>query len=185
MSQPFLGQIELFAFNFAPRGWAMCAGQILPIQQNQALFSLLGTTYGGDGVRTFALPDLRSRAPMGQGNGQGLTPRVIGSAFGEENHTLLLAETAPHTHAVQAISNPNLAHNVDTPGPTVVLAQTTGVDKGGNAITVNIYATDNAPNQALAPAAIGTVGGQPHANLMPYLALNACIAMQGIFPSHN
>jgi microcystin-dependent protein len=185
MSQPFLGQIELFAFGFAPRGWAVCAGQIMPINQNQALFALLGTTYGGNGTTTFALPDLRSRVAIGQGNGQGLTPRVIGNTAGEDHHTLTLGETAAHRHTVQAASNPTLANNVDTPGTGVVLAQTIGVDKGGNSLTVNVYAADNAPAQALASAAVGSVGGQPHANLMPYLALNACIALQSIFPTRN
>ena len=185
MSEPFLGQIELFSFGFAPRGWALCAGQIMAIAQNQALFALLGTTYGGNGVTTFALPDLRGRVPMGQGNGSGLTPRVIGEFVGEEAHTLTIAETPTHTHTLQAISNPTLTNNVDTPGPTVVLAQTTGADKDNNPLTVNIYAPDAAPSQALASAAIGTVGGQPHPNLMPYLAVNVCIALQGIFPSRN
>ena len=185
MSEPFLGQIELFAFGFAPRGWALCAGQIMAINQNQALFSLLGTTYGGNGQTTFALPDLRGRVPMGQGNGPGLTPRTLGAAVGEEAHTLSIAETPAHVHTLQAISNPTLANNVDAPGPTVVLAQTTGTDKSGNPITVNIYASDNAPNQVLAGAAIGPTGGQPHANLMPYVTLNACIALQGIFPTRN
>jgi microcystin-dependent protein len=185
MAEPFLGQIELFAFQFAPRGWALCAGQIMPIQQNQALFALLGTTYGGNGTTTFALPDLRGRVPMGQGAGQGLTSRVLGEAIGEPSHTLTIGETPPHSHAVQAISNPNLANNTDTPGPTVVLAQTIGRDKGGNSIAVSIYAPDSAPNQALAPASIGSIGGNPHANTMPYLAVNACIALVGIFPSRS
>jgi microcystin-dependent protein len=185
VSEPYIGQIELFAFGFAPRNWAFCVGQIMPIAQNQALFSLLGTTYGGDGVRTFALPDLRGRTPMGQGNGQGLTPRVLGETVGQEAHTLLISETPQHTHSVQAISNPNLATNTDAPGPTVLPAQTTGVDKGGNPIVVNIYAPDSAPSQAMAPASLGSMGGQPHSNLMPYTALNACISLTGIFPSRN
>ena len=91
MSEPYLGQIKIFGFGYPPRGWAQCAGQIMSIQQNQALFALLGTTFGGNGVTTFALPDLRSRTPMGQGNGQELTPRVLGETIGEENHTLLIS----------------------------------------------------------------------------------------------
>ncbi|HET7881835.1 MAG TPA: tail fiber protein [Acetobacteraceae bacterium] len=185
MSEPYLGQIELFSFGFAPKGWALCAGQIMAINQNQALFALLGTTFGGNGTTTFALPDLRSRVPMGQGNGGGLTPRTLGETAGEETHVLSIAETPPHVHTVQAIANPVLANNVDAPGPTVALAQTTGTDKSGGTLVVNIYATDNAPNQPLASGAIGPTGGQPHPNQMPYLALNACIALVGIFPTRN
>ena len=185
MSEQFLGQIELFAFGFPPKGWAVCNGQIMAINQNQALFALLGTTFGGNGQTTFALPDLRGRVPIGQGNGPGLTPRTVGEAIGEEAHTLSIAETPPHVHTLQTIPNPTLANNVDAPGPTVALAQTTGADKSGNSITVNIYAPDNAPNQALAGGAIGPTGGQPHSNLMPYLAVNACIALVGVFPSQN
>jgi microcystin-dependent protein len=184
MSEPYLGQIELFAFGFAPKGWALCAGQIMAINQNQALFALLGTTYGGNGQTTFALPDLRGRLPMGQGNGRGLTPRTIGEVGGEEAHTLSIAETPAHTHTFVALPNPNLATNVDAP-TGAVLAQTTGQDKDGNTIPVNIYVPDSAPNQALAQTAIGSTGGQPHANLMPYLTVNACIALVGIFPSRN
>jgi microcystin-dependent protein len=184
MSEPFVGQIEVFAFGFPPRGWAQCAGQLMAITQNQALFSVLGTTFGGDGIRTFALPDLRSRVPMGQGNGAGLTPRVVGQIAGEETHTLLGTEIPLHSHSVQAIANPT-GSNTDIPGTSVRLAKTTGVDKDGKPLTFNVYATDNAPNQAMASAAIGSTGGQPHPNIMPYLAVNICIALQGIFPSRN
>jgi microcystin-dependent protein len=184
MSQPFLGQIELFAFGFAPKGWALCAGQIMAINQNQALFALLGTTFGGNGQTTFALPDLRSRTPMGQGNGPGLTPRTVGAALGEEAHTLSATETPLHSHSFGVLSNPNLAENVDTP-TSAVLAQTTGRDRNGNTIAVNIYASDSGPNQALAQGVIGTTGGQPHPNQMPYLTLNACIALTGVFPTQN
>ncbi len=185
MSDPYLGEIELFAFGFAPNGWAMCAGQLLPIAQNQALFSVLGTTFGGDGIRTFALPDLRGRVPVGQGNGQGLTPRVMGETGGEEAHTLLPAETPPHTHPLQALANQSTTTNTDAPGPTVVLAQATGMDKNGNPLAMNLYAPDTAPAQAMAAAAIGVTGGAPHPNLMPYLAGNFCIALTGVFPSRN
>ena len=185
MSEPYLGQIEIFAFGFAPRGWALCAGQILPINQNQALFSLLGTNFGGDGVTTFALPDLRGRVPMGQGNGAGLASRTIGQKAGEENHTLSAAETPTHTHPVRVISNPVISTNTTQPGPGVVLAQTAGVDKGNSPFAVNLYAQDSAPSQAMSGAAIGATGGQPHPNLMPYLTCNLCIALQGVFPSRN
>jgi microcystin-dependent protein len=185
MSQPFLGQIELFAFGFPPRYWAQCSGQLLPVNQNQALFALLGTTFGGDGINTFALPDLRGRVPVGQGSGQGLTPRSVGQRAGEEAHTLLVGETPGHSHAVQSIPNPVTANNTSEPGPAVALAQTTGVDRDGNPFTVNLYAPDNAPSQAMAGSAIGITGGQPHPNLMPYLVGNFCIALQGLFPSQN
>ncbi len=185
MSEPFLGQIEIFSFGFAPRGWALCAGQLMSIQQNQALFAVLGTTFGGNGINTFALPDLRGRTAIGQGNGGGLTPRVVGQTVGEETHTLLISETPAHTHALRTLAAPDLTKNTDIPGHTGVLAQTKGTDKDNKPITVNVYALDGAPNQQMAGAAIGTIGGQPHPNIMPYLAVNACIALQGIFPSRN
>jgi microcystin-dependent protein len=183
MSDFFLGEIQIFGFDFAPKGWAKCNGQLLPIAQNQALFSVLGTVYGGNGISTFALPDLQGRLPMGQGDGPGLTPRVIGEKFGEEQHTLLSSENPVHTHTVAAISNPVLANNTATPGPTQFLAQTTF--KGSGAAITNIYVPDAAPKTPLNAAAVGTVGGQPHSNRMPLLALNFCIALSGIFPSRN
>jgi len=184
MSQPYLGEIEIFGFGFAPKGWAFCGGQTLSIQQNQALFSVLGTTYGGNGTTTFMLPDLRGRLAMGQGNGQGLTPRVIGQVGGETSHTLLVTETPAHTHPLNAIQNIGTG-DVNSPGPTVVLSQTTGKLSNGNPLTVSLYAADTNPSQALASAAVGNTGGQPHNNLMPYNALNFCIALSGIFPSRN
>jgi microcystin-dependent protein len=183
MTTPFLGEIEIFGFNFAPKGWLMCAGQTLPINQYQALFSLLGTTYGGDGIRTFMLPDLRGRLAMGQGNGPGLTPRVIGETGGEVNHTLLITETPAHTHTLNAAQN--VSNPVNTPSSSVVLSQTAGRAAGGGALTVNLYASDTAPSQPMASTAVGVAGGQPHNNMMPYLALNFCIAISGVFPSRD
>jgi len=185
MADPYIGQIEIFGFGFAPRGWMVCAGQTLPINQYQALFSLLGTYYGGNGVTTFNLPDLRGRLPMGQGNGAGLTPRVIGQTGGETNHTLLVTETPLHNHPLAAAQNVTIANDVHIPAPNVVLSQTTGKLANGTALTVDLYVADTNPSQAMAPAAIGTTGGQPHNNLMPCLALNFCISMSGIFPSRN
>ena len=185
MAQPFVGEIEIFGFGFAPNGWALCAGQTLPINQNTALFSLLGTTYGGDGISTFNLPDLRGRLAIGQGNGQGLTPRVIGEVGGETNHTLLVTETPSHSHASAAAQNVNVSSNADTPSASVVLSQTTGKASNGGALTVNLYAADSNPSQALASAAVGTTGGQPHNNLMPFLAVLFCFDLVGIFPSRN
>jgi microcystin-dependent protein len=129
------------------------------------------------------LPDLRGRLAMGQGNGQGLTPRVIGETGGEVNHTLLIAETPPHAHTLNAVQN--ISNPVNTPGSSVMLSQTTGRAAGGGALTVNLYTSDTAPTQSMASATVGPTGGQPHANMMPYLALNFCIAMSGIFPSRN
>ena len=183
MSGFFVGEIQLFGFGFAPKGWALCNGQLLSITQNTALFALLGTTFGGNGVSTFALPDLRSKLPMGQGNGPGLTPRVLGQTFGEETHTLLVSENPAHTHLVNAISNPTTANNTDVPGPTQFLAQTTTTGAGVG--TANLYVPDNQPASPMSAAAVGITGGQPHSNLMPLLTVNFCIALTGIFPSRN
>jgi microcystin-dependent protein len=182
MGQFFLGEIQLFGFIFPPKNWALCNGQILSIQQNQALFSLLGTVFGGNGTTTFALPNLQSRVPIGQGTGPGLSPRPLGQITGEEQHTLLPSENPSHSHAVNVISNPTLANNTDVPGPTQYLAQTTF---SGTGIAPLLYATDSAPTVAMNPAAVGTIGGAPHNNLMPLLTVNFCIALSGIFPSRN
>jgi microcystin-dependent protein len=183
MSDPFIGEIQIFGFDFAPKGWAKCNGQTLAITQNQALFAVIGTTFGGNGVSTFQLPNLQSRVPVGQGNGQGLSPRVMGATFGEETHVLLYNETPLHNHSVAAISNPTLANNTDVPSPTQFLAQTTFTGPVG-AVT-NVYVPDSAPKNSMSGAAIGNTGGQSHSNLMPLLAVNFCIALNGIFPSRN
>jgi len=183
MTDFFVGEIQIFGFNFAPKNWAICNGQLLSIQQNAALFSLLGTTYGGNGVTTFALPDLRGRLPMGQGQGPGLSPRGIGDRFGEESHTVLVSETPQHTHPVNVISNPTIANNTDVPGPTQFLAQTTFTGSAGT--TTNVYVADSNPGNVMNSVAVGPTGGQPHNNVMPLLALNFCIALSGIFPSRN
>ena len=177
MSEPFLGQIEAFAFNFPPKGWAFCAGQILPINQNQALFSLLGTTFGGNGMTTFALPDLRGRIANGSGQGPGLQPYNLGQAGGEEAHTLTAAETPSHSHSVSAVNN-GTAGGTNVPGAGVTL----GSGYAASGAAVNIYSTD-APTVAMTP--VSPAGGQPHENRMPFLALNYCIALQGVFPSRN
>jgi microcystin-dependent protein len=184
MSDFFVGEIEMFGFGFAPKGWALCNGQLLPIAQNQALFSLLGTTFGGDGIRTFALPNLQGRTPVGQGNGPGLTPRVLGQAFGEEQHTLLNSENPMHNHAVNAIAKPNLANNTDVPSPNQFLAQTSTTG-GAQFGTTNLYVADKSPQALMNPGAVGVTGGNPHSNLMPLLTVNFCIALTGIFPSRN
>jgi microcystin-dependent protein len=166
LSTPFISEIRLFTFNFPPKGWAFCNGQLLPINQNQALFSLLGTTYGGDGRVNFALPNLQGRVPMHQGNGLSL-----GQFAGEGTHTLLATELPAHSHVVNG--SPNTA-TVPTPTGNY-LATSPG----------NVYAQPPG-NTALMPAAVSNVGGsQLHDNMSPYLVLNFCIALQGIFPSQN
>ena len=167
MAEPFLGEIRIFTINFAPKGWAMCNGQFLPINQNQGLFSLLGTTYGGDGRTTFALPDLRGRVPIHMGNGF-----TQGQKGGEQNHTLTISEMPQHIHFLNATNNTATA---TAPSGSVVQSATPSNSFGS--------ATNLVP---MSPAMVGNVGGsQPHVNMQPYLTLTFCIALQGIFPSSN
>ena len=181
MAQPFLGEIEAFPYHFAPRGWAFCAGQVLPIAQNAALFSLLGTTFGGDGVNNFALPDLRGRIANGSGQGQGLAPYSLGQRGGEEQHTLTMTEmpAASHNHAITAVNN-GTAGGASVPSGGVTLGSGYASETGSP--VVNIYSSA-APTIGMGP--LGTTGGQPHENRMPFLGLNYCIALQGIYPSRN
>lgn len=167
MANPFLGEIRMMSFNFPPKGWAQCNGQFLPINQNQALFSLMGTTYGGNGQTTFALPDLRGRVPLHNGNGH-----VWGEKGGEENHVLTSSELPSHTHQMQAVANN--AANASTPDPT----------NSYLASANNAYLPVQA-STALAPAMTSVGGSQPHTNLQPYTVINFCVALQGIFPSQN
>lgn len=166
MSEPFLAEVRLFGFNFAPRGWATCDGQILPINQNQALFSLLGTTYGGDGRTTFALPDLRGRVPVHVGDGINL-----GAKGGEEGHVLTVEEMPSHTHELMA-SSANAASA--TPAGNVYARA------GSN----TYHGADPAVSLRVRTAA-DTGNGQAHENMQPYVVLNYCIALQGTFPSRN
>jgi len=182
MSEAFLSQIELFPFDYAPRNWALCAGQTLPINQNQALFALLGTTYGGNGTSTFMLPDLRGRLAVGEGTGPGLSPYVLGQAGGSEGYALTQAEmpAAPaHQHTIYAYAN-GTSNGVPTPGPGVGLG--TGYIAETGTPQVQFYSTS-------APAAnmvsTTTAGGAPHENRRPFTVLNYCICMNGIFPSRN
>ncbi|WP_315837401.1 phage tail protein [Bradyrhizobium prioriisuperbiae] len=186
MSQPYVGQIEMFSFNFAPRGWLQCNGQILAIAQNQALFSLLGTMYGGNGTTTFALPNLQSRMPIGYGQAQGGPYYNQGDFAGEENHTLIITELTRHNHLLMADSTTGAASNGPTPSSTAVLgnSQGTSINPPGN-YKVQMY-SNQSPNNTLAPQVIGLNGGtQPHTNIQPYLVINFCIALNGIFPSRN
>ncbi|GAB4186733.1 MAG: tail fiber protein [Wenzhouxiangellaceae bacterium] len=172
MSEPFVGEIRMFAGNFAPRGWAFCDGQLLAVSQNDALFSLLGTIYGGDGRTTFGLPDMRGRLPIHAGHGPGLSERRLGAKGGAENETLTVNQLPSHTHGMRALSV-----NANTPNAQGnLLAQTP---------TVDLYLPDQ-PFSNLNSAAVTNVGGsRSHTNLMPFLCVNFIIALFGIYPSRH
>jgi len=170
MADPFVAEIRIFPFNFPPKGWAWCDGQLLPLSQNTALFSLLGTTYGGDGKSTFALPDLQGRAPMHPGQGPGLSIHDLGETGGSETVTLLESEMPVHPHTQRA--NTLDLGDTNVPNPNASFAQSAGG---------TLYQT--AADTQLAPAALSPAGGdQPHNNLQPYLTFFFCIALQGVFP---
>jgi microcystin-dependent protein len=179
MAQEYLGAVKLFAGNFAINGYALCNGQLLSIQQNTALFSLLGTTYGGNGVQTFALPNLQSRVPIGQGNGAGLTPRVIGESAGAENVTLTTSTVPTHQHSFNASQGPTTTL---TAGPTVL----TGTLQASDG---EFYAAPGQPGftaVSLNATAVNTAGNNlAHNNIQPTLAITYLIALVGIFPSRN
>ncbi|RPE82023.1 phage tail protein [Vulcaniibacterium tengchongense] len=177
MTEPFIGEIQIFGFNFAPRGWAMCNGAQLAIQQNTALFSLLGTTYGGDGRTTFALPNLTNRAACGQGQGPGLTERPLGAAFGENSVTLSTAQLPAHQHAATLYAQPDNSKRASTPAAGNALS-----NPGGSSPFV---APGGSPAAFAANVVLPSGGGQPHENRQPYLAMNFCIALQGVFPSFD
>jgi microcystin-dependent protein len=169
MAEPFLSEIRIMSFVFAPKGWALCNGQLLPINQNQALFSLLGTTFGGDGRVNFALPDLRGRTPIHVGSGH-----TLGEKGGEQAHTLSIAELPTHTHVATGTSTSSDPVGTNIPATTILCAG-----------PAEIY---GAPSQLVAmnPGTVGNVGGsQAHLNMQPFLTLSFCIALQGIFPSPN
>ncbi|MEO6541586.1 MAG: tail fiber protein [Ferruginibacter sp.] len=173
---PFVAEIRMFPFNFAPRGWAFCNGQILPLSQNTALFSLLGTTYGGNGQSTFALPDLQDSAAMHTGGNQpgpGLSMRDLGEVSGEAFLTLLLSEIPAHSHGA----------NAKTPGGTANPSGLVWGSSNAAKVAANFYAPAAASPVTMNPFALLPTGGsQPHNNLMPYLTVNFCIALQGVFP---
>ncbi len=172
MSDPFVGAIRRFGFGFAPQGWAPCNGQLLPINQNQALFSLLGTTYGGDGRTTVALPNMQSRVPVGQGQGPGLSPYAEGQAGGAETVTLAPAQIPGHTHPLKASSS---AADSSQPGGRALARSAS-----------HIYTAKPDASTVMNADMLGDAGGsQPHENIQPYLAVNFCIALAGIFPARN
>jgi microcystin-dependent protein len=188
MADQYLGQILLFPFNFTPVGFAMCQGQVMSISQNTALFSLLGTMYGGNGTTNFALPDLRARVPMGSGQGPGLSPRVIGEVAGTETITLAPAEAAPHTHAVDISGLSATAHGSSASADR---ALPVGATLAVEAASVPATYSSAAPDASMATGSVvvggsmaaGASGGsQAHENRQPYLTLNYCIAIQGVFP---
>jgi microcystin-dependent protein len=172
MADPFVAEIRVFPFNFAPKGWAWCDGQLLPLSQNTALFSLLGTTYGGNGKSNFALPDMQGNSPMHPGQGPGLSLHDLGETGGSQTVTLIESELPAHTHSINAANFPG---EIQAPTANTALARS----HGGNA-----YQTTTNQNIVLMnPAALPPAGGdQPHNNMMPYLTLNFNIALQGVFP---
>lgn len=171
MADPFVAEIRIFPFNFAPKGWAWCDGQLLPLSQNTALFSLLGTTYGGNGKSNFALPDLQGRAPMHPGQGPGLSLHDLGETSGSDTVTLLASEIPSHAHTLRGN---NAAGDIPTPANTVLA-------RFGNSLTYQ--QTTNANLVSMAPESLAPTGGdQPHNNMQPYLTFYFCIALQGVFP---
>jgi microcystin-dependent protein len=181
MSQPYVGQILIFGCNFAPAGWALCQGQLLPISENETLFNLIGTTYGGDGQETFGLPDLRGRVPVHMGQGPGITQNYqIGEMAGTESVTLTTQQIPSHNHAVQIKTG--TAGNVSKPGGNVLADEFVS-----QADAPFVYVPFNNTNQVtLGQQTIGPAGGnQPHENRQSYLTLNFCISLFGVFPSQN
>jgi microcystin-dependent protein len=181
MSQPYVGQIMIFGGNFAPLGWAFCNGALLPIAENETLYTLIGTTYGGDGQNTFALPDLQGRVPLHMGQGPNITQKVMGESGGVEGVILQSQHLPSHNHSFTAAN----VGNANTPGPTTILANEGGAD----ASKVSIYAPfDYTPVNmtTLAPGSVAAAsGGQPHDNMQPFLVLNFVISLFGIFPSQT
>ena len=176
MSDQFIGQLKIFAGNFAPLGWAFCSGQLLPIDQNSALFALIGTIYGGDGMTTFALPNLQGRVPVHQGQGPGFTNRVIGQTGGTESVTLSVNQIPAHTHSQITPPASSLPATHTEPAGHVFAVPIDGSAAYSNSSNATLNGGGNLPIEG---------GGQPHNNLQPYLCVNFIIALQGIFPSRN
>ncbi len=178
MIDPYLGSIEAFGFSFAPRGWMQCDGQILPINQNQSLYSLLGTIYGGDGRTTFALPDLRGRTSLHFGTGSGLSPRSIGQRSGQENHILTVQEIPSHNHTALGSNQVATATSPKSGVPATTPEPGKGEEK-------QLIYDANADLQMTANMIENTGGGQGHNNMQPYLVTNWCICINGLFPPRN
>ena len=177
----FIGIIKIFGGNFAPRGWALCNGQLLSISQYTALFSILGTTYGGDGRTTFALPDLRGRVAVGEGTGPGLPAVDLGELAGEPTHTLIQNEIPAHAHGA-VVSSADAAQSAATAGSTIA----TPGSSSGRSFTPTLGFNTSTPNTVLNPGSITPTGGsQPHNNMQPYLGVNYIICLDGVFPSRN
>jgi microcystin-dependent protein len=180
MGTPYLGEIKIISWNFAPKTWAFANGQFLPINQNQALFSLFGTTYGGNGQTTFAIPNLQGNVPIDQGGGF-----LTGQAGGQTSHTVTMSEMPAHIHMLQADAVTPALSNSNTPVAGNWIGQTIGVPSQGSNFPVQIYSTSN-PNGQMAPQTVTNVGGnQAHENRQPFLVLNMVVALQGVFPSRN
>jgi microcystin-dependent protein len=180
MSQPYVGQILIFGGNFAPAGWALCQGQLVPISENETLFNLIGTTYGGDGQQTFGLPNLQGRVPLHMGQGAGLSSYVIGQASGVESVTLNTQQIPNHNHLVQ-VASPNANTNINTPASNVILADQFQ-NSGQNFFSYTPF--NNTNQSALGSQSIGLTGGnQPHENRQPLLVLNFIISLFGVYPS--
>lgn len=175
MTEPFIGEIQLFGFNFAPKGWAHCNGALLAISQNTALFSLLGTQYGGDGRTTFGLPDFSGRSACGPGQGPGLTPRTQGEMFGQDSATLVQSQMASHSHRVNVYAESDPSKRSGTPTTGAGLTPPTGALTFASTAAAQPFASD---------LGVGG-GGLPHENRQPYLAVNFCIALTGVFPSRQ
>jgi microcystin-dependent protein len=175
MADPFVAEVRVFGFNFPPKGWAFCDGQLMPISQNTALFSLLGTMYGGDGKSTFALPDLQGRVPISSGQGAGLSQYFVGEETGSETETLLISEIPAHNHNIMTQVQPAGSNTADS-------ASSISRSVGGSAFKATPFGT----TANLAPEAMTVTGASlPHNNMMPYLTLNYCIALQGVFPPRS
>lgn len=188
MTAPFVGEVKAFGFNFSPRNYMFASGQLLPIAQNSALFSILGTTYGGNGTTNFALPNLNGAIPMGNGSGPGLTPRVLGETGGTESVTLLVTEMPSHNHTVATRADPSgTTHMTDQPQPGYFITRFQYFSAGpANSWYKPAPATPIPTPTTLYPLTVSLTGGNlPHNNLQPLLVLNWCVAVRGVFPARN
>jgi microcystin-dependent protein len=181
----FVGEVRVFGFSFAPLNWASCNGALLPISQHAALFSLIGTYFGGNGTSNFALPNLQGSTPLGVGSGPGLSPRVVGEQVGTRAVTLTAVQSAAHSHSLQVFEEGPVATTTDTPSSSVGVSRLLQVTGGGHTNIKTFLSAGNA-NTTLAPTSVSIAGGtQPHDNTQPWLAMNFCISLSGIFPPRS